>query len=381
MERESAVPEPKTQSESKGKRKTTIRVMRTFLWGLGFSASTYGILLELRDPHSHSSLLLILFPLVAIITDISPREEKSVSGFLTGLVLSGCLAGIFFVRAYDWAPAAVAVLFAVFYWAQSKATGRPYLFLSAGSLLSGVISLQFPWPNEQRCLLTIVGVGVTTSLQGLWIILRYLQGDRPAYLLEPAKTPSKSSGRELMHIFNWIFGKIDYTQIISPEYEQRIRSRYQSEINQLRELGFDYQFSYGESFQLIRLFLLLPAIAIIGSWRNREVISIQEGMRFVTGFPVLTSKNKYAYAHSFGLGTKFYTAFQDGILLVSKDFADADIPAGPMIKKCARKASIGDTWAEHQKRIAELEAEGKRVDRQTSFQAYAQLARKETAPW
>jgi hypothetical protein len=192
---------------------------------------------------------------------------------------------------------------------------------------------------------------------------------------------STVSPRLFVRLLHWTFGKIDYIQIISPEYEQRIRIRYQSEIGQLQKLGFDYLFSYGESFQLIRLLLLLPAVAVIGSWRNRETISIQQGMKFVTGFPVLISTNKNAYAHSFGLGVKFYTTFQDGTLLVSKDFADGDFPSGPMIIKYAQKASISDTWIEHQKRIAALETEGKRVNHQTSFQAYAEISDKETAAW
>ena len=85
------------------------------------------------------------------------------------------------------------------------------------------------------------------------------------------------------------------------------------------------------------------------------------------GYPVYISKNKTAYGYVSGLGTKFYTVFQDGTLLVSKAYIDGDYISGPMIRKYAKKASIGETWADHQQRIAELEAEGKRVDRQTSF--------------
>jgi hypothetical protein len=96
---------------------------------------------------------------------------------------------------------------------------------------------------------------------------------------------------------------------------------------------------------------------------------------------VFISRNKTAFGYASGLGVKFYTAFQDGTLLVSKAYSDANIPAAPMIVKFAEKASISETWAKHQERIAALEAEGKCVDRQTSFQAYAEISYKETAPW
>ena len=66
---------------------------------------------------------------------------------------------------------------------------------------------------------------------------------------------------------------------------------------------------------------------------------------------------------------------------MSKNYGD-DNSRGPMVViNYCKKASISDTWAEHQKRIAVLEAEGKRADRQTSFQAWAEISHKETAAW
>jgi hypothetical protein len=116
-------------------------------------------------------------------------------------------------------------------------------------------------------------------------------------------------------------------------------------------------------------------------WLNREVIAIQNGTRIFTAYSVFIPKNKIAFGYVSGLGTKFYTAFQDGTILVSKNYGDDD-PLGPMIViNCCKIASISETWAAHQKRITELEAEGKRVDRQTSFEVYAEISNKETAPW
>jgi len=178
-----------------------------------------------------------------------------------------------------------------------------------------------------------------------------------------------------------VFGTIGHVQIFSPDLEQRIRTRYQSEIHQLNDLGFDYQFSDGETFPLIRLVLLLPALVIIMMWRKREVMTIHEGTKYLVGHPVYISKNKTAFAEPSGLGTKFYTAFHDGSLLISTTYTDGGMPAGPMIERHGQKASISETWASHQQRIAELETEGKRVDHQTSYQAYAEIEHKETASW
>jgi hypothetical protein len=337
--------------------------------------------MEVRAPHSHLQLLLMTFPLILATLDFFPKEENTGSGCLMWAALSSCLAGLYFMRAQDWAPVVAGVLFAIYFWAHSKPTGRPYQFMSAGSLLAGVLSLRFPWPNEQRCLLTLVGVGATAILQGAWIIIRYLQGDRPAEFLCPDDSANKSSDRGLLRFLHLIIGPIEHVQVFSPELESRIRARFQSEFRQLSDLEFDYLFSDGETFSIFRLVLILPAINVLLMWLKREVISLRDGCTFLIGFPVFISRNKNAFGYSSGLGVKFYTAFQDGTILVSKDYADGDIPSGPMIVKYAQKASISDTWAKHQERIVALEAEGKRVDRQTSFPVYAEISHKETAAW
>ena len=192
---------------------------------------------------------------------------------------------------------------------------------------------------------------------------------------------STASSRLSVRFLHWIIGTIEHVQIYSPEIEQRIRARYQSEISQLTDLGFNYLFSDGETFSLFRLVLILPAITVIHMRCKGEVMTLHDGTKLLTGHPVLISKNKNTFGYTSGLGAKFYSAFQDGTLLVSKAYADADIPAGPMIRKYARKASISDTWIEHQERISALESEGKRVDCQTSFQVWAEISEKETAAW
>jgi hypothetical protein len=226
-----------------------------------------------------------------------------------------------------------------------------------------------------------VGVGATMSLQGAWMIVLYLQGHLPAEFSESAAEAAKSSDREILRFAQLIVGRVEYVQVFSPEFEQRLRTRYQTEIKQLTDMPFDLVFFYGETFSIFRLFLLLPAIYVVDMWIRRVPLTLHGGARVLTGNPVFISRSKTSFAYPGYLGVRFYTAFQDGTLLVSKAFADKDMPAGPTIVKYAQKASIGDTWADHQKRIAELEAQGKLVDRQTSFQFYAEISHKESAAW
>ena len=183
--------------------------------------------------------------------------------------------------------------------------------------------------------------------------------------------------RMLPFLFDWTIGTIDLVQIFSPEFEQRARKRYQTETAQLTDLGFDLLFFVGDSTSLFRMLLIFPAIIIFQMWRGGVPMTVQNGTKLLTGNPVFISRDKKAYAHPSSLGFTFHTRFQDGTVLVSKNFGDDSgyIPA--IVGNTCPEASMNDTWAAHQKRMAELEAEGKRVDRQTSFQAYREIVLKE----
>jgi hypothetical protein len=193
-------------------------------------------------------------------------------------------------------------------------------------------------------------------------------------------SPGEASDRNAIRVIHWIMGPIGHVRIRSVAFEKRVRARFQSEIAQLTRLDFEYSYSDGETFSLLRMPLVLPALTAFAMWRNHEAMTIYRGTKLLAGFPVLSSSDRRTCANPSGLGVKFYTAFTDGTLLVSKNFDDPT-SAAPMVVKHCKAASIAQAWAEHQGRIEELEAEGKHVDCDTSFEAYAELSQKETAPW
>jgi len=382
VERESVGQEPKTQSGLRTKLTIVLRVMRVFIWGIAISSYFGSMLLAIRMPNSHWRIAPMLILALVMILSLLRKDDTKVSvvtGCLWPAWVGGCVAGLFFMRTHDWVPVAAGALFAIFFWLHSKSTNRPYLFLSVGSLLAGLLSLQFPWPNEQRCLLTLVGVGLTATLQGAGIIVRYLQGQRLAEFSEPVASSSKSSDKGIQRFFQGLFGTIEPVQIYSPEFERRIRARYQSESDQLANLGFDHLFFFGEAFPLIRLLLLIPALIVFQMWLKRVPMTVYEGTKNLSGNPVFASKDKTAYAHPNSLGVTFHTAFQDGTILTTKNYGDPT-DYGPTVEaQCMKGASISDLWTAHQRLTRELETAGKHVDRQISFQAYAEISRKETA--
>jgi hypothetical protein len=172
-----------------------------------------------------------------------------------------------------------------------------------------------------------------------------------------------------------MFGTVKYIQIQSSRYIERIRELYRSEADELAALGFVEVFCFGEGFSIFRLFLIFPAIVMISMMRKGEALTLQGGY-VVNGNPVFGARDSSALVSVSRLGTKFYTAFQDGTLLISKTYT-IDMGDRPGIIDCAREASIGDIWAEHQRQTQALETEGKRIDRQNSFQFYSELSRRD----
>lgn len=171
-----------------------------------------------------------------------------------------------------------------------------------------------------------------------------------------------------------LMGSSKYVQIVSPEFVQRIDNRFCSESKQLSSLGFQPLFFVGETFSLFRILLIFPALVFLTMLLNREVASIQNGSELCFGFPVFISSSRTTYAHPLQLGIKYYTRFQDGTILLTKNFGGKAKYGPRVVFQKTKNASISDTWAEHQKQIEALQATGKQVDREVSFQAYSEIS-------
>lgn len=183
-----------------------------------------------------------------------------------------------------------------------------------------------------------------------------------------------------MRFLHWVFGEIGHVQIESPELDQQVRARYQPDIDQLTGLGFHYLCSDGESFALFRLLLVFPAIVLIAMSSDRLPMALRGGSILV-GFPLLVSGTRSAFATSpDGRHVKFLTAFRDGTLLSSGNYADPT-SRGPGIVRQFEAGTVVDTWAKHQSHIQTLEADGKQVDRRSDYAAYVEMSQKDTAAW
>jgi hypothetical protein len=170
-------------------------------------------------------------------------------------------------------------------------------------------------------------------------------------------------------------GPREHIQIVSPAFEHKIQNRYRSESGELSNLGFNPLFFFGEAFPLSRLLLIYPAFLFLIMLLNREVVSVEDRSKLCFGFPVFISSDRTTYAHPLQLGVKYHTLFQDGTILMTKNFG-ANKKYGPtVVLHIMKNASIRDTWAAHQKQIQAVEATGKQTDREISFQAYSNISR------
>ena len=173
---------------------------------------------------------------------------------------------------------------------------------------------------------------------------------------------------------------MEYVQVSSPKIEERIRRKYGSTITELTRLGFEPECSYGETFGMVRLLCVVPAITTVGMWFDGQPRKIHERTRIMSCYAPLVSGDKTTYANPCEVGIKLFTAFTDRTFLVSATgpALEPEI-ANPTMTKFCGAATVADAWASHQIRIHSGECNGKQVDREIRFSTYADMSDKETA--
>lgn len=175
--------------------------------------------------------------------------------------------------------------------------------------------------------------------------------------------------------FGRFFGNMEYIRVSNPDLERRIQTRYQSEISELKSLEFEFLFFEGQAFLLVRLLLLYPVVVVLLMLWKREVLAIHNGNRILLGHPIFADKNATAYAQPIGLGVKFHSVFQDGTVLISANFGE-NLSAPRFTRRPYKGSSVSETWAEHQRSIESLEADGNQIKKlQISFEEFVEIIR------
>jgi len=361
------------------------RPLQIFFAGLLIAFWAFSGLSTLRGFHASWTLIVALLISIAELFFLPRRKSNPASGQLIGLVCLPLLAVIFHFRHQIWAPMAVALLFAGFLLPRFKSTRRshpiPQVLLLVGCSIAGIYPYWFPWPNEQRCLLAVIGAGATIAMLGAWLILRYLWTGQPVLPLEAQQREQEELA--FARALHWMVGKVDHTQIFSAELNQRIQNRYRTEIDCLHRLGFQNAFCDAEFIPAIRFLNPLLALTLVAMSFKKAVLTLGSRLRIGSCHPVFLSprRDSFAFGELIGLGVSFYTTFQDGTLLVTKNYGDDDPPISPLVVVRRYKgASIETAWANHQTSIQQLRQEGKSILCDMSHRAYAEISYRETNP-
>jgi hypothetical protein len=168
---------------------------------------------------------------------------------------------------------------------------------------------------------------------------------------------------------------IAYVQQRDPNIQSRVRRRYSRECDALARHGFEELCFCSEQLGAYSALLYLPMTLLM---RFKGEVLGGHG-RFEAGGSYMLMRHRHpsTIALPLGLGVKLYTGFTDGTLLVSASFASALQSEIGSVVKYSSKQPLDDTWAGHQRRVEEMEVQGKQLQQTLDFGRYVEMSRQE----
>ncbi|HEX3891357.1 MAG TPA: hypothetical protein VHW46_02195 [Terracidiphilus sp.] len=217
-----------------------------------------------------------------------------------------------------------------------------------------------------------------TGLLGLYLLIRLALSRHPVWLgvLGPIVLVGMASAffrMQTRRAFMTLFGQIEYADEVSPKVEERLRSRYREQIDEFTSLGFHRLFFQGQTFPILRLVMVFPAIVVALMFLNREVIALHRGGRFLIGHCILASADQTTYVQILRLGVLFATLFENGEVLISCNYGSDNLKWQKLTRHAYRGESTADTWTKHQQWVNSKEIQGTRADRSPSFEKFVNM--------
>jgi Zn-dependent protease len=184
--------------------------------------------------------------------------------------------------------------------------------------------------------------------------------------LQQAQTLSRSESPALR-------GRLgeEYTEIIDPSIQSRVRARHNLKIAPLQALGFQH-FAYG--LEALPPYSAISNFPIVLMMFGKEVLIFPKPARLGVTSILLTHSTPSTIATCAGLGIKFYSVFSDGTLLISSSYRSPLVPIpNSQIIKNPHSPNADEAWLAHRKRAAELAAQGLTVRNLSSFADYVEI--------
>jgi hypothetical protein len=168
----------------------------------------------------------------------------------------------------------------------------------------------------------------------------------------------------------------NYSEVNDLAVQSRVRSRYEREMTDLRQQGFHHLAYAMEALGPLSAVYQLPLLLL--TLPKREVLVFPSPLRLAVANVLLAREGPSTIALCMGMGVKLYTGFSDGTLLISSTFQSQALPhqTSPIIKP-PPSPRVEQAWSSHSEAVSALEAQGKEVQMDLSFQAYVSLSQRE----
>lgn len=138
----------------------------------------------------------------------------------------------------------------------------------------------------------------------------------------------------------------EITEIQNKRLQVRLDERYAAQVTALKDLGF-FHLAYAAEvhgpFSAFRMFnFIFPAL------QHGEILHFPWPFRLASANLLMETPNPPTIALCMGLGTKFYTIYEDGSIILSTGFHSRRVPKpGSKFTKVPTQATLARTWNLH----------------------------------
>jgi hypothetical protein len=165
----------------------------------------------------------------------------------------------------------------------------------------------------------------------------------------------------------------EYREITDPDVQARVRARHSAKTVSLQALGFQH-FAY--CLELLPPYSAISRFPLVLVMRKREVLVFPRPARLGIAYAILGHSNPASIAGITGLGTKFYSVFSDGTLLISSSYRSPLVAgANSRIIQSPCCETVEEAWRAHKLKVSELQAQGSTLRSLSSFADYVEIER------
>lgn len=167
---------------------------------------------------------------------------------------------------------------------------------------------------------------------------------------------------------NW---KIEYQATSRVEMIEEVRSKFRSEIYQLKMLGFEEIGFYREIVPWFGVRIGLTGILGAAAMLANEVTRMGPHLTVNGFFILMASKKESSYASISKLGIKFHTVFQDGTCLITASYKGIEFQdEAYKFHRSGFSGPLSSAFAGHRQKVDQFEAGGKRISGNISMSEY-----------